>query len=231
MIIGLDEATNSAYVDFDIAPSAVVANDYMFPGDASQLSCNGREITGLYAAIDDGGIVASYHNISRSDSDTRQWKGNVVTAANSAPLTEDLIISTDDNTFISGAGKVDTIVTSRTQIREYWKDLKGDRRLLDPRGQYVGGKSGVEVICGDRTILLKASRKLPTSVAFGLQRDTWGRVTLGAFEWDDTTGAIWNRVTDSTGRKDAFYAVGNLYEELLCKAPRKNFRIDGLGTT
>lgn len=230
-VVGFNETTGNVYVNFDATPSTIVANDYTFAGDASQLSAGGREITGLYAAVDDGSIVADYHNIDRTDTDTRQWRGVVIAAGATAPLTEDRLIAADDTCFLQGGGKVDTVVTSRAQIREYWKDLKGDRRLMNPGGSYTGGKSGVEVILGDRSLLLKASRKLPKDVCFGLQRDTFGRVTLGSFEWDDTTGAIWNRVTDSTGRKDAFYAVGNLYEELLCKAPRKNFRIDGLDVT
>jgi hypothetical protein len=36
-------------------------------------------------------------------------------------------------------------------------------------------------------------------------------------------------VTDGTGRKDAFYAVGNWYMQTGCLAPRKNWRIYKVG--
>jgi hypothetical protein len=48
------------------------------------------------------------------------------------------------------------------------------------------------------------------------------------FFWDDTTGSIWNRVTDSTGRKDAYYATGVIVFQTGCLAPRHNARIINL---
>jgi hypothetical protein len=78
---------------------------------------------------------------------------------------------------------------------------------------------------------MMVARKLPPEVCFALQSDTWRRLTLGTWDWDDRTGSIWNRVTDSVGRKDAFFATGNMYEQLFCTAPRKNVRIDNLSAS
>jgi hypothetical protein len=142
-------------------------------------------------------------------------------------MTEELITYADDEVTVKGAGKIDTMIMSRSAARGYWQSLKGDRTMMDPRS-YTGGKAGLSVLLGDRTLDLKVSRKLAPELSFGLQANTWRRLTLGQWEWDDRTGSIWNRVTDATGRKDAFYAVGNMYEQLFCMAPRKNVRIEGL---
>lgn len=213
--------------------SAIVAQDYIFAGDASGQSSRtaaseDREIAGLLAAVDDGNIVATYNNIARSGN--RYWQGNVIDASvapYNGAMTEDLLAFADDTTFVRGSGKVDVLVMSRSATRGYWKSLKSDRTYPDPRS-YTGGKPGLQVILGDRTLGLKVARKMPPQLAFGLSTDSFRRITLGSWEWDDRTGSIWNRVTDANGRKDAYYAVGNMYEQLFCVKPRTNFRIDGL---
>lgn len=216
--------------------SAITDNDYIFAGDAAGASTQtaagvDREIAGLLAGVDNGGIIATYNNIARAN--RRYWQGVIVDGSASpwnGQMTEDLLVFADDETFIRGGGRVDVIVMNRSALRGYWKSLKSDRFYPDPRS-YTGGKpSSLTVMLGDRTLALKVARKLPPQVVFGLTTETWRRITLGEWEWDDRTGSIWNRVTDATGRKDAYYAVGNMYEQLFCTQPRKNFRIDGLAS-
>lgn len=213
----------------------VAVDDFIFPGDDAGTSTQtaageDREIAGLLAAVDDGGIISIYNNIDRSAVGNRQWNGIVIDASVAqwgGQLTEELITFSDDETTIKGAGRIDTLVMSRSAARGYWQSLKGDRTLPDPRS-FTGGKGGLAILLGDRTITLKVARKMPPELTFGLQSDTFRRLTLGTWEWDDRTGSIWNRVTDSVGRKDSFFAVGNMYEQLFNMAPRKNFRIEGL---
>lgn len=220
----------------------ITANDYIFEGDQAGASVQDpadneyREITGMLAGVDDGLIVQTYHNIIRGVG-TRLWQGQVLDSSSAtlgfgAQMSEDLLVYADELGSERGSAKFTHVVMSRSANRGYWKSLKGDRFIQDPRGQYTGGKaSGLQIVLGDRTLTLKVARKLPPQVAFLLQADTWKRWGLGSFEWDDATGAIWNRATDGTGRQDQFYAVGQLYEELGCVAPRKNLRIDNLAPT
>jgi len=212
------------------------AGTYLVSGDGAgnsavdAVSGDDREIAGLMAGADDGGIVATYNNIDRTAAGNRLWKSIVIDGSDAAwggQLTEELLTFADDEVAVKGAGRIETIVTSRAAARGYWQSLKGDRNLPNPRS-FMGGKSGVSILLGDREVTLKVSRKLPPEVTFALQNDTWRRLTLNTWEWDDRTGSIWNRVTDATGRKDAFYATGVMYEQLFCTAPRKNVRIDGL---
>lgn len=211
------------------------ADIYLFPGDeagASSRTAGGvdREIAGIMAGADDGGIIATYNNIPRTGVGSRLWKSIVIDGSASTwggQLTEELLSFADDEVGVKGAGRVDTVISSRSANRGYWQSLKGDRVFNDPRS-FAGGKGGLSIVLGDREVMLKVARKLPPEVTFALQADTWRRLTLGTWDWDDRTGSIWNRVTDAVGRKDAFYATGNMYEQLLCIAPRKNVRIDNL---
>jgi hypothetical protein len=238
-VTDIDEDNNTIqFTGLEALIDAVVAagaNIYLFPGDeagASSQTAGGvdREIAGLMAGADDGGIIATYNNISRTGALSRLWKAIIIDGSDAAwggQLTEELLSFADDEVAVKGAGRIDTVITSRAAARGYWQSLKGDRVFNDPRA-FAGGRNGLSIILGDREVMLKVARKLPPEVAFGLQADTWRRLTLGTWDWDDRTGSIWNRVTDSVGRKDAFFATGNMYEQLFCVAPRKNVRIDNL---
>lgn len=232
----IDEDTDSlTFTGTAALVAVVVANDYIFAGDEAGASSGtaagaDREIAGLLAGVDDGGIIATYNNINRAAAGTRLWRSIVIDASVAqwgGQLTEELLTYGDDEVNIKGGGKTDTIVMARSAARGYWQSLKGDRTINDPRS-YTGGKKGLSIILGDRDVQLKVARKMPPELTFMLQSDTFRRLTLGTWEWDDRTGSIWNRVTDATGRKDAFYSVGNMYEQLFCMAPRKNLRIEGL---
>jgi hypothetical protein len=183
---------------------------------------------GLLGMVDDGTVLATFQNLLRAT--YKLWNSIAIDGSVSpynGVLSEDLLVFADDQTFVLGGGKPDALITSRSGSRSYWKSLKGDRVINDPRG-YTGGKGPMGVLLGDRELMLKVCRKLPPELAFLTQKDTFKRWTLGGYVWDDTPGAIWNRVTDGTGRKDAFYAVGNMYTQLGNLAPRKNCRIHGL---
>lgn len=234
-VSNIKEATNQLTLICDVAlHGALVAGDYIASADSAGNSfpfgnpATEREIHGLLGAVDDGTIVGTYMNIARAN--FRLWN-SIVVDASVAPwggqMSEDLLTFSDDEVATKGGGKPDIVVMSRSAARGYWKSLKGDRFFMNPRG-YEGGKGPLSIILADRTLQLKVARKLSPQVAFMLTSSTFRRFTLGSWEWDDRTGAIWNRVTDTTGRKDAYYAVGNMYEQLFCSAPRKNVRIQGL---
>lgn len=217
----------------DVIPGAVAVGDYIFAGDPAGASTQDaagadREVMGLLGMVDDGTVLATFQNLVRA---TYKLWNSVSIDASLAPFNgifgEDVIVYGDDQCFVLGGGKIDAVVTSRSGARSLWKSLKGDRILNDPRA-YTGGKGPLGIILGDRDVQLKVARKMPPQLAYGLQKDTFKRWTLGGWVWDDTPGAIWNRVTDATGRKDAFYATGGLYLQLGQLAPRKNLRWGGI---
>lgn len=212
--------------------AALANNDYIFAGDqAGASSQNGgvdREIAGLLAGVDDGGILATYNNVTRSGN--RTFNSRVIDASG-APyngvMTEVLLTIADAVTSQSTQSKINALVVSPHAPIGYWNDLKAAKVLNDPRN-FTGGFGSTSIMLGDRTLAFKTARKLPPQIAFGLNTSTWRRFTLGTWEWVSRGGSIWNLVTDAIGRKDAYFAFGKLYEQLACINPRRNFRIEGL---
>lgn len=233
LVLDLDEAAGTLTGTMSAALAAAIqTNDYIASGDQSgvafQKDGENREVAGLLAAVDDGGIVLTYNNIARDTN--RLWRSIVIDASAdpwNGQMSERLLVYADEEVRQKGQGKIDAMVMSMSAARGYWLSLKSDRFFVDPRA-YFGGKGGLEVILGDRTLPIRTARKLPPQLVFGVERSSFRRITLGSWTWDDKTGSIWNRVSDSVGRKDAYYAVGYAHEELFNVAPRHNFRLDGL---
>lgn len=239
IVENVNTQTNVITVTADAALAAAVQiGDYIAMGDRSGTSFPSggtitKEISGLLAAVDDGGIVPVYNNITRAGN--QDWQGIILDGGASewgGSFTEDLMVYADDETSTRGGGKVNVIVCSRSAQRAYRKAVKDDQIVLDKRA-YIGSKSyapgkGVPIWLGDRVAEMRVSRKVPPQVVFGLETGSFRRITLNQWEWDDKSGAIWKQVTDAVGYKDAFWAYGTLYEELYCFAPAHNFRIDNL---
>lgn len=238
-VLSVDQ-TGLGVLTIDVLPTGVLDNDFIFEGDAAGSSNQNaagenREIMGLLGMVDDGTVLATFQGLARAT--YRLWNalsidGSDATLDNNAGfngvLSEDLLMYADDQSAVLGGGKIDVLVTSRFGVRSYWKSLKVDRVFNDPR-TYQGGKTGAPILLGDRTLQIKACRKMSPQLAFGLTTSTFKRWEVDGYQWDDKTGAIWNRVTDGTGRKDAFFAVGDWYMEIGNLAPRKNFRLYNIG--
>lgn len=233
LIESIDPAANTLSLTLDAALTAAIAdNDYIFNGDAAGASSqNGgvdREISGLLAGVDNGNILDTYNNIQRTTNPF--WKATVIdgsVAPYNGAMTELLLTIADARASTTSGGKIDVIVSSVHAPIGYWKDLKTAKSLNDPRN-FTGGFGSVSIMLGDRTLPIKTARKLPPQVAFMLNTASWRRFTLGSWEWVARGGSIWNLVTDATGRKDAYFAFGKMYEQLACLRPRANVRIDGL---
>lgn len=242
IVQNVDPATNTITITADAALAAAVQiGDYIAMGDRSGTSFPtggtvNKEIDGLLAGVDDGGIVPTYNNIARANQ--RDWQGTIIDGGDpewGGACTEDLLIYADDETSVVGGGRVNLIVMPRSAARAYRKAVKDDQVVLDKRA-YIGSKDyapgkGVPIWLGDRFAEMRVSRKVPPQVVFGLETDSWRRITLNQWEWDDKSGSIWKQVGDSVGYKDAFWAYGHLYEQLYCFAPAHNFRIDNLVNT
>lgn len=227
IVEAIDHGANTITVD--ALATSLADDDYIFEGDAADNGA-GLEFMGLLGIVDDGNILATFQNIARSS--YPEWQGNVFDPASitgfagTDVLTEDLVTYADDETYLNGGGMIDCLVAHRAAIRAFWKDLRADRVINDPRS-YTGGKNQTSMFLGDREVEIRSVRKIPPTVCYGLTKSTLKKFMLRRFEWDDSTGALFRQVTDSTGRKDAFYAYGTLHMEFACTDPQKNFRIEG----
>lgn len=215
--------------------AAIQVDDYIGSGDGSGYSfpagspAETKEITGVLAAVDDGDIVSTYMNLPRANEE--YWQGNMIdsqAAPFAGSMTEGLLVYADRINTVNGAGKIDMIICNRIAEEQYWNSLKQDRQIVNPQGTYEGGKDQLWIRLNGRRLMIQVARKIPTQIAFGLERDTFKCFRLREWFWDDRTGSMWNRVVDSTGQKSAYFATGYFWEELFCGAPAKNFRINNL---
>lgn len=228
-------------IDIDALPTSTATGDYVFLGDANVQGSGTKENMGLEGIVDDGTNVPTFQGLSRTTYPLMQARMiNAATANSSAyqgVLSEDLLEYGDRISYEQGQGKCDVLLTSRSGRAVYLKNLRSDRRLNDPlsSGGYVGGivsggtKTGGPMMdFGDRKLELRTARKVPTSRSMLLQRSTLKMYRVGPGRWDDTTGSIWNRSTDSTGRKDAFYAAFVEEYNVACPRPVGNVKFTNL---
>lgn len=221
-------------IDLDLLPTSTADNDYAALGDANVNGFGTKEPMGLLGIVDDGTVVATFQGLARSTYPLLNAQIIDATTANGGvfggQFGEDLLEYADRIAYERGMAKPDVLVCNRSARASFWKDLKNDRRINDPAGAYAGGlkDGGLTMFLGDRNVQIKVVRKCPTSRAFLLQKDTLKMFRVGQGKWDDTTGSIWNRVSDGTGRKDAFYATYVEEFEVACNAPNKNVQIQEL---
>lgn len=231
-VTDVDPDTNTLSLGSDLT-AAVADNDYIFlgdsAGDASPGGGDDREIMGLLGMIDDGTVLSTFQGLTRADHSP--WRAQKLDAqtlsGNTGEVTEDLLDYADVLVFQRATAEIDTLIMSRWAARDFWIQLKNDKRINDPRS-FIGGRGNLSMIFGDREVELRTPRKCPRNVIFGLTRETFKHWRNTGWEWDDLTGSIWNRVTDANGRKDSFYAVGHIVMQTGCIAPHKNILIHNL---
>ena len=228
-VTGIDHANSD--INLSLLPTSTTDNDYIFQGDANANGGGSVEMMGLLGMVDDGSVLSVFQGITRS-AYPEVWNAQVVDASSGSfgsTLSEEVIVKAADDVADYGGGAVDTLICSTSGLRSYWKSIKPDRVLNDPSGSYEGGKGALRVRVGERVIRLKAVRKCPPEVAFLLHKASFKRWQVGGgFQWDDTTGSIWERSTNSTGRRDAYFAVGIFEGQLGCIAPAHNALIENL---
>lgn len=215
--------------------TSAAANDYVFLGDANVNSA-GKAYMGLEGMIDDGTNLSSFQGLTRA-SYPELLNSQIVDAStygtSPSSLSEDLIDYVDSLQWERAGGKTSVILVNRSGQRSFWRTLKGDRVLNDPAGQFTGGKAagGLKMLLGDRVVVIKPARKVPSSRAYLIDTSTMRRFRASAGRWDDITGSVWNRVTNSTGVKDAVFAVYIEEEQYACFNPAKNGKITNLAAT
>lgn len=220
-------------ISTDVLPTSTANADFIALGDAN-VNSFGKDNMGLLGIVDDGTVISTFQGLSRTTFPLMQGQILDATTANGSiyngQFGEELLDFADATQYEQGLGKADVVVTNRSGRRAFWKDLKNDRRINDPAGSYTGGRSdsGLKMILGDREVELKVARKCPLSRAFLLQKDTLKMYRVTPGRWDDTTGSIWTRSSDSTGRKDAFYAAYIEEFNVACDAPIKNMQVINL---
>lgn len=189
-----------------------------------------REMMGLLGHVDDGTYISTYFNVARASYRRFRCIDVDASTAGSADqrFTEDTIDYGDSIAQQKARSTINAIVCSTEHNTQYWRSLKSDRVINDPR-RYTGGKGkGLSILLGDREVTLRIIRKLTSSLAYGLDTSTFHLYSGGPLQWDNSTGSLWNRYTDATGPKDKFYATAFLYRQMWNHFVRKNIRFKNL---
>lgn len=220
-------------IDINQLPTDTADNDYVFLGDDNVQSSNSREPMGFEGLIDNGDVLATLQGLLRAD--YPELKSQVVDASTgdwAGTLSEDLLDYTDAECWEHGnLGQPSHILVNRRAQRAFWRTLRADRVLNDPKGDYQGGKAKLKMMLGSRLVTVQAARKVPPSRCYMVDPRSIKRFKVGAGRWDDTPGSVWQRVTDANGRKDAYYAVYILEENLGIGDPAQSAKIKNLSTT
>jgi hypothetical protein len=230
----VNSALNTTVSGTTNAPTSAAQNDYLFLGDNNVQGIGTREIMGFEGGIDDGTNVPTFQGLSRTT--YMELQAQIIDSSASGytqTLTEEIMDYADTLAFERGdMGRPSRILVNRSGQRSFWKSLKADREINDPRGNYQGGlnRGELKMLLGDRMVRVRAARKVPLSRVYGIDPTSILRFRIGAGRWDDTDGSVWNRVVDGTGRKDAFFAVYVEEEEVGYGAPAKNFKITKLAS-
>lgn len=216
----------------DQLPTAAANNDYVALGDANVLSF-GKEIMGLEGIIDDGTNLTTIQSLSRTT--FGEMKAQVIdsTAAQfGATLSEEVIDFADSQAFEQGdGGQPNLLLVNRSGNRSFWKSLKADRQITDPRGSYTGGRAKLEMLVGDRMVKIVPARKVPLSRAYGIDTRAIKRADIGPGGWVNTTGAVFKQVSDATGYKDAYVAHYIKETQLITYDPAMCYKITGLAAS
>lgn len=210
-------------------PTSAAASDYIFLGD-TQIVSAAKDIMGLEGIIDDGTNLGTIQGLSRTT--YQELNAQVIdasTATFGAVLSEDLIDYADSLAYENGdGGEPNLLIASRSGNRSFWKSLKADRIINDPKGNYTGGRRKIEMVINDRVVRVVPCRKCPDSRAYGVDTKTIKRVELGAGGWVNTTGSVFKQVSDSTGYLDAYVAHYIKEVQLITYAPESNYKLTNL---
>jgi hypothetical protein len=211
-------------------PTSGANNDYVFLGDDNVNSSGARELMGLEGILDDGTLVPTFQTLTRAT--YPELNAQIIDATDNGfegVLSEELLDYADAQCYERGnMGRPDVIIVNRSGQRSFWKTLKSDRVLNDPKGSFTGGKARLRMMLGDRIVTVSAARKCPLSRCYGPDTRSIKRFKIGTGKWDDTDGSVWNRSVNGTGRRDAFYAVWIDEEEVGAGNPAQGFKITNL---
>lgn len=241
-ILSVDKNANlgGGELTLDALPSGVLDNDFIFRGDdlGNNAPEDGVEVemVGLLGQIDDGTIVDTYQNISRTT--FPEWRSQFVDASVapfSGNASELLVMRLSDDASELGGGEPDFALMSTgvwrnlfTQIRTQlgFGSLTGPENFIG--GAKTGRMKGIKYWIGDRSIELRAVPKWPLGRMVVVDTSTLYRYHLSGFEWDDLTGSIWKQVGVGQGIKDAWFAYGRTEMELGNIDPQKSAFATGL---
>jgi len=189
-----------------------------------------KEPMGLLGIVDDGTIVSTFQNLSRSTYEQVQALvlGNSGTGRD---LTESLLAQAVMQPYERAGARIDLLLMHPSMWRTYAESLiSADRSFLVRPNEtpvYSGGYNPAQA--SYMGVPIKLDLDCPIHRVFALDTSviTYYYAGDGIVSWMDDDGRILSRVAD----KDAVEGVIRTYGNLVCRNPMKQCRIDDLNYT
>ena len=220
----------------DALPAGVADNDYIFRGDqyATNVPVNGQEpeMMGLEGIVDDGTVLDTLQNISRTT--TYEWRSPVINA-NAAPysgnFTDGLALKAVSDVKTIGGGRPTTFVASHDVARQAFNAVRqlGGFGANRDGAQPVMGAKGVTVLTPMGEFEVRGVGRITPGRCFVLDGSTLIRVKDGDGDWvDDWGGNIFNQMMVGDAIKDGGFAYFRKCMNLGVTDPRKSLKITGV---
>lgn len=159
-----------------------------------------KEITGFAAIVDDTSVV---YNINPAVEP--EWRSEVdANGGTGRAITEQLMVQMADRIRTRG-GKTTVIFQSLGVRRAYWNLLSQLRTIVNDT-KFEGGFTGLAFTTDQGEIPVVADVDAPLGTQWFINEDALTFYRDKDWDWLDRSGSMFERVTDSNGVYDAWYA-------------------------
>lgn len=217
-------------VTFDGSAVSLDADDHVYITGSYGQSTVPNGIMGL---VDDGTLLTTVHNQSRSSYE--ELKSLVDSSTALRDLDEARLIRNALNVYQLSGQYIDCLLMNSGQIERYANFVRPDRRYVVDGGKgvpayktgfdegqfeflYGGGKKAKVINCVD----------IPPRTVLGLTRSMLRRFDLKKLGWKDWGGTIFQQGVDSSGYKTTAQATLLYLGNIGTFMPRAHFRISDL---
>lgn len=195
--------------------------DILFIGGQGR-SSKGRMPVGIFAAVDDGTSVATYHGIDRTAAGKDYWQAYRYNSIGSSDL-ETFIQRACDDVYTTGGGMTDLALMELSVWRRFAADLRGEREYIArDDARYKAGVSLIKFSGADQQdIAIGRSRDVPLGVIAGLDLSSFHLSELKPAGWlkEFDEASIFRWISDTLDWEAIYCFMGNL----VCGQPNANW--------
>ena len=220
-------------VTFSSSPdlSTTVAGDSVYTLNAEGYPGKDAEIMGVSGFVDDGTLVGTLQNVSRTTYPTTKATvlGNSGTLRDASLDYLQQLISLID---LASGETVDDFWCHAGMKDEWAKIVQGDKIYIELKDQGRGIKESLGEDDLDTSVKYNGRRiigdkDLPYNKTFAFVYNKFKNAPIQNWEWADDDGSIWSRVSG----EDAYEAYNRYYGNMYCTMPNANGVVTDLNQT
>jgi hypothetical protein len=235
--VDVDGNSGGGILSMSGVPADLADNDYIFRGDEYGVNTASnageeREMMGLEGLVDDGTVVETLQNVSRTS--VNEWKSRVINASAapySGAFTEGLALKMVTDAGTIGGGRPNVILCSHDVGRQAFnavRQLGGFGATRDGSNVRAGYK-GVLVDTPMGTIEIRSVERFAPGRAVALDPSVLIRATMGTGDWVDTFGnSIFHQQAVGGAVRDAGFAYYPKSLQLGITNPKRCVKATGI---